>query len=115
MLQFTELPEHTKRILFLVVAILGVSSFICMGISTLTSLNQPATQKKNTTTTISTAEPKNVSPLLFGTNLELASNKQQALPSAPVSNLLQSMHVQVVRMSYPEKASQDVLLHTAQY
>src|SRR5437879_5043048 len=111
-MQFMELPEHTKRILFLGMMVIGVMAFIWIGITTLVGLFSPATQQS---TAPSTAEAKDVSPLLFGTNLELATSKQQALPSPQVSNLLQRMHVQIVRMTFPEKPSQDVLLHMAQY
>src|SRR2546429_1964833 len=112
-MQFMELPEHTKRIFFLGMTVIGVIALIWMGITSLVGLFSPAT--KQGTITPPTAEAKNVSPLLFGANLELATSQQQALPSPQVSNLLQSMHVQIVRVTLPEKPSQDVLLHMAQY
>src|SRR2546423_7983637 len=110
-MNFIELPEHVKRILFVGMIVVGVIALIGVGMTSLGGLLHPPTQ--------SVAPPlvktNGISPLLFGTNLDLSANKQQALPSTQISNLLQSVHVQIVRFSVPEKPSQELLLRMAQY
>lgn len=110
-MQFAELPEHTKRILFLGVVVVGVIMLIGLGLSSLASLVHPGAQ--NTASPVGKAIK--VSPLLFGTNLDLSADQQQALPSAQESQLLQSLHVQMVRFSIPKNPTQKELLSMAQY
>jgi len=116
-MRFVELPEPAKRILFLVVIIVGVIAVISVGMSSMLDFfhPQPPVQHK---TSSPPAEPKNISPLLFGTNLDFSTQltgTQQALPSNQVSTLLQSMHLQIVRVTVPENPSSAALKSIAQY
>jgi hypothetical protein len=116
-MRFIELPEPAKRILFLAAIIVGVIMVISVGMSSMLDLfhSPPPAQHKASATP---AEPKNISPLLFGTNLDFSTQRtgsQQALPSTQVSTLLQSMHLQIVRVTVPENPSATALKSIAQY
>jgi hypothetical protein len=116
-MQFVELPEPAKRILFLVVIIVGVIAVIGVGMSSMLDLFHPPTPAQHKASP-PPAEPKKISPLLFGTNLDFSTqltDTQQALPSNQVSTLLQSMHLQIVRVTVPENPSSAALKSIAQY
>ncbi|GHO94500.1 hypothetical protein KSF_045480 [Reticulibacter mediterranei] len=116
-MQFVELPEPAKRILFLIVIIVGVIAVISVGMSSILDLFHPPPPAQHKASS-PPAELKNISPLLFGTNLDFSTQRtgtQQALPSNQVSTLLQSMHLQIVRVTIPENPSSATLKSIAQY
>src|SRR5690348_7080734 len=100
-MRFVEMSEPAKRILFLGAIVVGVITFICLLVSNLTGLSNPSPPTTTHTPTPAPTKVANVSPLLFGTNLDFSTNnKQRAQPSTDVTNVLQSMHLQIVRISF---------------
>jgi hypothetical protein len=113
-MRFVEMSEPAKRILFLGTIVVGVITFICLVISNLAALSQPSSPTH--TPTPAPTKMANVSPLLFGTNLDFStSTKQRAQPSTQVTNVLQNMHLQIIRISFAENPSQADIKNMALY
>jgi hypothetical protein len=55
-----------------------------------------------------------ISPLIFGTNLELSSSQDQVLKSASTRRLLQQIHTRIIRMPVRTNLSEDTELEAAQ-
>src|SRR5690348_15886453 len=110
-----ELPEHVKRILFLGAIVVGVIMVIGMGLNALASPLSPS--KPGAVPSATPAKTLKISPLLFGTNLKLSQNDQPqaATQMTPAQRLLQTMHVQIVRISLTEKPTQQEITRQAQY
>jgi hypothetical protein len=115
-MRFVELPEPTKRLLFLGTIVVGVITFICVVVSNLADLSQPSSPTTTHTPTPAPTRMANVSPLLFGTNLDFStSTKQRAQPSTQVTDVLQNMHLQIIRISFAENPSQTDIKTMALY
>jgi hypothetical protein len=88
-MRFVEMPEPTKRIFFLAAIVVGVITFICLLVSNLTDLSSPSPPTTTSPRLPAPTKIANVSPLIFGTNLDFATeNKQRAEPSTQVTNAL---------------------------
>ncbi len=110
-MQMQMLPEPVKRLLFLATAVIGVLILIGVGISTLVSaLNPPKTGPASPT------KPLQVSPLLFGTNLDFSLHdpQLQARQITPTQQSLQHLHVQIVRISLPDHPTTQQITQEAQ-
>src|SRR5690349_14868248 len=106
-MRFVEMPEPTKRILFLCTIVVGGIMVIWVVMTSIADLSQSSSPTTTHTPTPAPTKMANVSPLLFGTNLDFSTNtKQRAQPSAQVTNVLQNMHLQIVRISFAENPSQ---------
>src|SRR5262245_5826469 len=113
-MQITELSEPVKRILFLAVIVVGVFSVIIMGFNFLAGAN--ASSQPTATPTRTSTNSVKVSPLLFGTNLNISQKDQQSADQiTSTQRQLQSMHVQIVRISLSEKPTQQEMTQQAQY
>ncbi|GHO94142.1 hypothetical protein KSF_041900 [Reticulibacter mediterranei] len=115
-MRFVEMPEPAKRILFLGAIVVGAIMFIYILVSNLTDLSNPSPPTTTPTRTPAPTKIANVSPLLFGTNLDFTTDtKQRAQPSTQVTDVLQNMHLQIIRISFAENPSQTDIKNMALY
>ncbi len=75
--------------------------------------SQPTTTSPTHTGSTPTAVPA-PSPLLFGTNLGLFTNNDQVLTSTTTRQMMQQMHVRIIRMPFRSNLSNDTELQAAQ-
>ncbi len=114
-MRFAEMPEPVKRVFFLGTIVVGVIIFICVLVSSLGDLSHSSTPNTAHTPTPAPAQVANVSPLLFGSNLDFSTDKQRAQPSTQVTNALENMHLQIIRISFAENPSQADIKNMALY
>src|SRR6266581_2772324 len=108
-----ELPEYMKRAVFIGGSIVGVFLLIGVGIWGIASCSSPPVSTAQKVTATPTAK---ASPLLFGTNLNLLNNTEARAATAPSKQaLFESLHLHIIRLAIPPKASTQAVTRTAQY
>jgi hypothetical protein len=110
-MQMPVLSEPVKRLLFLGMVALGVILLLGLAVSSLAAVLHPSTPIP-----APPAKTLLVSPLLFGTNLDFSPRDPQLQPTqiASTQHTLQSLHVQIVRLSLPDQPTAQQITREAQ-
>jgi hypothetical protein len=109
----------------LAMILFGVAAIIVVGVIALavspmlfprpTAVITPTPSQAATPTVAATPTPANkLSPLIFGTNMGLFTANDQVITSPGTQNLMQQMHVQIVRMPTRSSLSDAVNMQAAQ-
>ncbi len=107
--------KNRKRVLAIVTGLASVGMLLVIGIwGALSGVFRGAHADFGQTSARSIQVSQPVSPLLFGTNLGLFNSNDQVLTSATTRNLLQQMHVRIIRMPVRSSLSTATEIQAAQ-
>ncbi len=107
--------KNRKHVLAIVTSMASIGMLLVVGIwVALSGVFRGALADFGQTSTKSIQVSQPVSPLLFGTNLGLFNSNDQVLTSATTRNLLQQMHVRIMRMPVRSSLSEATEIQAAQ-